>query len=811
MPSTYASAQANGIVSGGTDQTSAINAILSNPAYTGMILDVGGAITINGTVSGGGKTIQYQAGNYFTGGGTISGHQIDAGYQQAIFDHTITLTNCTTASKMFSALWFAAVITSGDYTLAFQAAIDAVIANNTSDAGMTRDLYFPPGSYTISAPLMLYRWNGTVYSQFTINLIGDYSPQYANETGCAVINTTFIDTFAIGVQRATGGMIRGLYIVGPFATNVFFDELTFDTFVQTPFDSPAISSPPRNSRYSPNAGIVIDPFTNGSLPGDGGWPTLNGSVEGELNWYRGDGSTGGTTGFQIYMCYIAGFTVDICNSPNGSTEQGEDCLIQDCQLNFCNVAISYGQSQSDNCYIENVRCWYWVWTVVDNNTYGNSNNPTMANINRMNIAGFVNTIFNIGSVKGFSIQNVYAESFFSIGSITADIAAGVISGSTFSFDSSESNLQPALHLSCINVEISNCTLRYYDSQFNKRLRFAARNARFINCYFDLPPYVALQYQAQQNTARYENCNIGGALILGMNTDMYSMGTATQAPILYGDFKVQNGLGINLGFTRYPASTYSYSCPNFNRVFPGFADAEITPDADRSATFTGIGVLAQVNDIVINDVNGQMLGRISAISGNTITISEIPINITAGTYSIDLVYYLTAANPIVGDVTNGSTSITNVCPLFSGYINSLGVGFRFDHPAFSNGTYIVSYDSSTQVITMSAASGITAARQNFVNGNPSIEILALEPPNDVDISSYATPFAGGTKWIEIPSPISSTKTTPNIWIFNWGGYLDAAALGLSSAYQADFNLEPLIRNNAGTIQYFDTSTGTWINV
>ena len=71
----------------------------------------------------------------------------------------------------------------------------------------------------------------------------------------------------------------------------------------------------------------------------------------------------------------------------------------------------------------------------------------------MNIAGFVNTIFNIGSVKGFSIQNVYAESFFSIGSITADIAAGVISGSTFSFDSSESNLQPALHLSCINVEI----------------------------------------------------------------------------------------------------------------------------------------------------------------------------------------------------------------------------------------------------------------------------------------------------------------------------------------------------------------------
>ncbi len=95
--------------------------------------------------------------------------------------------------------------------------------------------------------------------------------------------------------------------------------------------------------------------------------------------------------------------------------------------------------------------------------------------------------------------------------------------------------------------------------------------------------------------------------------------------------------------------------------------------------------------------------------------------------------------------------------------------------------------------------------------PALKYLPSKPPNDVDISSYATPLAGGTKWIEIPSLISTTKTTPNSWIFNWGGYLDAAALGLSSAYQADFNLEPLIRNNAGTIQYFDTSTGTWINV
>ncbi|HEV2482083.1 MAG TPA: hypothetical protein VGS79_20600 [Puia sp.] len=810
MPSTYASAQANGIVSGGTDQTSAINAILANPAYTGMILDVGGAITINGTVTGGGKTIQYQAGNHFTGGGTISGHQIDAGYQQTIFDTSIILTGCTTASNMFSALWFAAGVSpTGDYAPAFQTAINAVIANNTSGSGMTRDLYFPPGSYSIGSPLILYRWNGTAYSQFTINLIGDYSPQYANGTGCAVLLPTFSDTFAIGVQRATGGMIRGLYIQGPFATNSFFNTLTFDAFVQTSFDS--ITGHPRDSANSPNAGIVIDPFTNGPLPPDGGWPTLNGSIPGDLNWYRGDGSNGGTSGFQIYMCYIAGFTVDICNSPNAYTQQGEDCLIQDCQLNICNVAVSYGQFQSDNCYIENIRCWYWVWTVVDNIIYGKGNNPVMANINRMNIAGSVNTIFNVGSLKGFSIQNVYAESFFSIGSITAHIAAGVISGSTFDFALSATNLQPALHLTCYNVEINSCTLRYYDGLYNKRLRIAGGNMRFINCYFDLPPYLA-NGSAQGNVAKYENCNVAGSMVLGMNTDMYFMSAAANTPVVYGDFKIQDGWGIEAGFTRYPTATYSYSCPNFNRLFGGFADSvEITPDSDRSATFTGIGIIAQVNDILISDTTKQMIGRISAISGNTITISEIPINITAGSYTLDLVYFLTAANPIVGDITNGSTSITNVCPLFTGYINSLGAGFRFDHPAFTNGTYIVSYDSATRVLTMSTASNITAVRQNFVNGNPSIEVRSMDAANDADISNYPTPFAAGTRWIEIPSLISTTKTTPNVWVFNRGGYLNAAALGLSSAYQADYNLEPLIRNNGGTIQYFDTVSGTWINV
>jgi hypothetical protein len=806
MPSSYASAQANGIVAGASDQTSAINTILANADYTGIIMDVGGGgITINGAVSANGKTILYYSGNYFTGGGTIDSQQIDAGYGQQLFDTSITLTNCTTATKMFSVMWYGAI---GDYSTdnssAFQAAVNTVIANTS----MTRDLYFPPGVYVINSPLILYNWTGSVYGQYTINLIGDYSVQDSNLEGVARILPSFNDTFAIGVQRATCGMIFGLSIEGTFT----YSE-PFDTFVNTPFDS--VPGAPRDSQYSPNAGIVIDPFTNGqSVPGSDMYPGLS-------SWYRGDNSDGGTTGFKISNCNIQGFTVDICYSPNGSTQQGEDCVIEDCQLNYANVAVAYCQSQSDNCYIDGLRSWYYVWTVVDTGTYG-PRVGYVANMSRFNIAGAVNQIFNVGGDKSFIIERVYAESFFTIGNILCNAGGATVAGCTFDFAISPTNQQPAIHVSLQNAEVIGCRMRYYDDLFNKRLRIIGRNTKFTNTFFDQPPFITSQDESQYNTVKFEICSVGELnQILGMNNDTISVSTAGFAPVLYGNFKIQDGAGLDyfspdIGYPISPAITYHYNCTSFNRYFIGFASGvTLTPDSDRSATFTSsYYYLAQVNDIIVDYVTGNVLGRISAINTSTITLSEIPINIISGGYydNLNLVYYLTTANPIVGDITSGSASITNVSPLFEvGYINSLTAGSRFDHYAFANGTYIVSYDAVTGVLTMSSPANKTASRQNFINGNPDIEAKCIVPPNNSNLASFAYSLAGGTKWIELINYFTSSQSVPTIWIFNKGGYLNAVALGLSSAYQADFNIQPLLRNNSGTIQYYDTYADSWIDV
>jgi hypothetical protein len=817
MATSYASAQASGIVTGASDQTAAINGILGSSAYSGIVFDLStpGAITINGTINAQGKVIQFLNGNYLTsstGTGILDSAQISAGYSQKCFDTSIALTRCLTSSKMFSVMWYGA---KGDGVaaddVALQKSSDTVIANAT----MTRDLYLPPGKYSTTKPWILYNWNGTNYTQFTINVIGDYNVQNSNLVGVAQIIPTFGLTFAIGVQQAYCGMIFGVAIEG-LVTGLIGNP-SFDTFVNTSYSSVISGHSISNSTYSPYAGIVIDPFTNGGIPPDGGYIGYNASAT--LNWYRGTGANSGTTGFKISNCLIQGFSTDICYSPNGLTQQGEDCIVELCQLNFANVAIAYCQSQSDNCFATGIRSWYYLWTVFDNATYGNQKG-CIANISRVNVAGVVNTIFNIVSNKSFLFDKIFAESFFAIGLISAGATGGLVTGSTFNFSISLTNLQPKTHLTLQNVEINSSNLRYYDDLFNKRLRITSRNGRFVNCFFDLPPYIyPLQNQSQYNTATFENCPVlSYGQILGMQNDMYSMATAQFTPVLYGNFKTQNDLGLDTysatgGNPLSPTLTFEYNCTSFNRICANFAiNVSITPNGSRTATFTSSYYLfAQVNDIVVDPTTGNVLGRISVISTTTITITEIPVNIVAGTYTLELIYYLTANNPIIGDISNGSASITNVSQMFGGYINSLAAGFRFDHPAFPKGTYIVSYNSSTHTLTMSSGSNKTATRQNFINGNPEVEIRSVNPPNSSYITTFATPLPSGTRWLEMVTALSSSKSSVTTWIFNKGGYLNAAALGLTSAFQSDFNIEPLIRNNAGVIQYYDTYSDAWINV
>src|SRR6185312_15060399 len=151
--------------------------------------------------------------------------------------------------------WFGAVGNGAvDDWPALQKAINYVL-NQPSAAGRT--LYFPSGAYRITQPLLIARLDGHVYRQSSINLVGPASSRDLG-MGAATIETTFDNTFAIGIQSGKGVQIKNLVIRGQFTFPDHLNPIQVDTLSFGQWTDASARQNPR----SPYAGIVIDPFSD---------------------------------------------------------------------------------------------------------------------------------------------------------------------------------------------------------------------------------------------------------------------------------------------------------------------------------------------------------------------------------------------------------------------------------------------------------------------------------------------------------------------------------------------------------------------
>ena len=240
----------------------------------------------------------------------------------------------------------------------------------------------------------------------------------------------------------------------------------------------------RDSRYSPYAGIVIDPFTNlpgDKLPADGGYPSL-------LDYYGKSGrlrTQSGSTGTELEELSISGFVVGICSSPNGLTRNAEITIINKIQFSNCKLCISGGQDQEKENVISNIYCWGGTHTIFGTDLYGG---PRMAgnwNIDHVNIAGgVVRFIYN--DQHGYFptyISNVFAESLGSFGTFNSQLACEV-SDCIFDFAyQSIAGVQTLLIANGENVLFRSCNFRYYGE---KTPLLMQGNCIFEHCYFSGP-------------------------------------------------------------------------------------------------------------------------------------------------------------------------------------------------------------------------------------------------------------------------------------------------------------------------------------
>jgi len=459
----------------GEDQTATLQNALKNPDAKTILVTTN--TRIDGTLDiPAGKTVKVEPGCQLTGSGVINGGNFDADYQVQIFDTSLTV-NPKSVNQYFSVKWFGAKGNNTDDYAAIQKAINTCIRNNI------RTLYFPAGVYRISRPLILRgstpdEGRNNTRGFCTLELLGE-SSFWDSNTG-SEIHPTFDDAFAIGIQDGKGCKVRKLKLVGLFQPPTTGDpkkfySLSFDQFTDGRC---------RDSRNSPYAGIVIDPFTNqpgDRLPPDGGYPSLR-PFYGRAPRLS---SQSGSTGTELEELSISGFVVGICSSPNGLTRNAEITLINKVQFSNCKLCISGGQDQEKENAISNIYCWGGTHTVFGTDLYGGPRMSGNWSIDHVNIAGeVVRFIYN--DQHGYFptyISHVFAESLGTFGVFNSELASEV-SDCIFDFAYPDvAGAQVLLVSNGSNVLFRSCNFRYYGQSTPLRMQ---ASCVFDHCYFSGP-------------------------------------------------------------------------------------------------------------------------------------------------------------------------------------------------------------------------------------------------------------------------------------------------------------------------------------
>lgn len=344
----------------------------------------------------------------------------------------------------------AGLIYGADDHSAIQATVDYCIANNI------RKVFIPVGHYFISKPIVVMSPNRFV----TLEIVGESS--FWDSNLGSVIHCTGTDGFAIGIQNGKGCKIKNLTIYGKFRPPFLTDK---KKFFASKFDE-FTDGVCRDSRFSPYAGIVIDPFTNlpGELPADGGYPNMK-SFYGK---YPDLSSNSGSTGIELEELDIRNFVVGIISSPNGITRNAEISIFHKIQFEDMKLCIANCQDQEKGNLIDGIYCWGGTHTIFANTYYGAAS-ARMAgnyNIDHANIAGsVVRFIYNqqYGYFPTY-VAHVFAESLGEFGTINSEVACSVSdSHIDFAMDYEGNDVNRTLITSWgEGIVYRSCNFRIYD-------------------------------------------------------------------------------------------------------------------------------------------------------------------------------------------------------------------------------------------------------------------------------------------------------------------------------------------------------------
>ena len=388
-----------------------------------------------------GTILKFGSKGFIKGKGTIKGGIIDAALTQWIFDTTLHVLPEATYGTAFSAKWFGAgyFIDNSD---ALQKSINTVLENTAS----LKNLYLPKGVYTYSKPLVIQSIYKNKYVGATIHLYGESA--FWESTSGTTLKYTGTDKFALGLQVNKGTEINNLIIEGQFKV----PDMPDTTYYNLPIDKFNDVSKRCNNMY---AGLVID--------------------------YDGSKNESGSTGVKIHDVFINNFAIDFLISPNGKTFNADILLFENIRCGNAKIGFATGQAQEKGNIIRGIYAWGNVHTLISIGRFGKAQAGSYT-IDGGNIAGKCIRLFDITQSGWYttSINNIFAESIASIGSISSQIPLS-INNCTFHFVLPKVIGRQTLFTANNNsIVFNSCIFRYYGT--NDAMKFAGM-ATYNNCFF----------------------------------------------------------------------------------------------------------------------------------------------------------------------------------------------------------------------------------------------------------------------------------------------------------------------------------------
>lgn len=745
------------ILPGNADLSTNIRTAISdqNASIISIERPGGGDIRITGTIDFKGKVLKLSSGTKIIGTApVISNAVIDASYNQQIFSANTKLQNVIVTGLVVSVKWFGAT---GDGVTddqpAIQAAGEAIIQNNS----LPRTLYFPHGSYRINKELFFYNWSGTDYAFFSLNLLGQEGAYFNNTLTEARIIATHTNTFAIGYQMARSSLIKGLVIQGQFNPP---GSGNYREYVSRPYATWANGV--ADNPTAPYSGIVIDPVDNSNSLGiTGRYQTLE-------NMYRGTGANmnSGCSGIKIEQCRISGFAICIAVSLNSITSNAENVHIIDCALEIAKAAVAYGQDQTKDNYI--IRCISWerVHTLVDTKNYGRGTGQAPY-VDGWNIAGDVIQLWQLNPLRAAcNWRNVFAEGIWRIGD--GDAGAGLsIESSTINFKLGE--LVPPTHVTGAKIIFKGCVIKYYDNQYNKRMRMIGADYRFEDCELDRVPLFNPAYGFERLTpAQFINCVTGD----GQLGKPYAKGqySANNYYVTYGQMIFEEGgllQGSSYNGIKDLKISFNFSWPLKEQRLDVIT---IWPVNNGEVKITGTKNLVAAGDYITTE-SGIVIGRVASVNRieQSAQLVDVPIDILGGFSGHCITNWVDRlAGQFIGDLSEGSNQITNI--EYDILLPQPYVGQRLKIGHSSITPIVEAVTGST--ITMSIASDYS--HKEAFNSFDRSQLFELTTPQGT-AGNWPVLIPKGAKFYKREETLICTKA----------GFWNAAAIGKKN--QAEFKI------------------------